>query len=117
MPCFFLEPFFIYKCEMLIWVYAESALSFIAMKMELKDSTILTFLLLFFLATPCFSRGGSDVVGTEVYEIDYRGPETHSSIPPPDHSHGKPLIHKESAMASPKPKSSRASSMGRKKKR
>ncbi|KAH0995709.1 hypothetical protein GBA52_019573 [Prunus armeniaca] len=99
---------------MIIWLMAESALSLVAMKMELKNSTILTFLLLFLLATPCFSRGGSDVVGTEVYEIDYRGPETHSSIPPPDHSHGKPLIHKESAMASPKPKSSRASSMGRK---
>lgn len=42
---------------MLIWVIAGSALSLIAMKMELKNSTILTFLLLFLLATPCFSRG------------------------------------------------------------
>lgn len=23
-----------------------------------------------------------------VYEIDYRGPETHSSVPPPHRSHG-----------------------------
>lgn len=27
---------------------------------------------------------------SEIYEIDYRGPETHSSVPPPHHSHGKP---------------------------
>lgn len=40
---------------------------------------------------------------TEVYEIDYRGPETHSSIPPPGHFHGKkkPLpnvIHNDSVV-------------------
>lgn len=29
-----------------------------------------------------------------IYEIDYRGPETHSSIPPPDH-HVKTLMHRE----------------------
>lgn len=26
---------------------------------------------------------------SEIYEIDYRGPETHSRVPPPGHSHGK----------------------------
>lgn len=60
---------------------------------------------------------------TEVYEIDYRGPETHSSIPPPGHFHGnkKPplpnLIHKESTvMGSSKAKSYRSGSynLGRK---
>lgn len=35
----------------------------------------------------------------EVYEIDYRGPETHSSIPPPDRSRGKPpLIYRKTAL-------------------
>ncbi|XP_048423483.1 uncharacterized protein LOC103934593 isoform X2 [Pyrus x bretschneideri] len=61
--------------------------------------------------------GESDLMDTEVYEIDYRGPETHSSVPPPGHSHGKkrlPLIHKENAMATPKPKSIEGANMGRK---
>jgi len=34
--------------------------------------------------------GGSEALDAEIYEIDYRGPETHSFVPPPDHSHGKP---------------------------
>lgn len=50
-----------------------------------------------------FLLGGSVVVVDEdVYEIDYKGPETHSSIPPPDHSRGKRMIHHETAMESPK---------------
>ncbi|PRQ43489.1 hypothetical protein RchiOBHm_Chr3g0469031 [Rosa chinensis] len=82
--------------------------------MELmKYSTFITIFLLFLLTTPYFARGGeiSETVDstTEVYEIDYRGPETHSSIPPPGHLHGKkkPLpnvIHKESVIGSPKSK-------------
>ncbi|KDP29092.1 hypothetical protein JCGZ_16481 [Jatropha curcas] len=31
---------------------------------------------------------------SEIYEIDYRGPETHSSVmPPPGRSHGWPFIN------------------------
>ncbi|KAM1271468.1 hypothetical protein ACFX2J_032278 [Malus domestica] len=86
---------------------------------KLKNSTILTTcLFLFLLAKPSFSKvGGSDLMDTDVYEIDYRGPETHSSVPPPHHYHGKkpkPLIHKENAMATPKPESIKAAKMGRK---
>lgn len=29
----------------------------------------------------------------EVYVIDYRGPETHSYIPPPNRSGGRPHVH------------------------
>lgn len=39
---------------------------------------------------------------SEIYEIDYRGPETHSSvIPPPGHAHGRPWIHRQSVKATP----------------
>ncbi|KAL5740744.1 hypothetical protein ACOSQ2_029924 [Xanthoceras sorbifolium] len=73
--------------------------------MELKSTVASLFLLfLLLLSTPFSSKGGSVVaaVDSEVYEIDYRGPETHSSIPPPDHSRGKPMIHREGAMEPPK---------------
>ena len=61
-------------------------------------------------------------VDNEIYEIDYRGPETHSSVPPPHgHSVGKPLIlHRSESSASvvhnhPKSKGSRkVNNMGRK---
>ncbi|XVE96741.1 hypothetical protein REPUB_Repub02eG0248800 [Reevesia pubescens] len=54
------------------------------------------FLLLLLLSIPYFSTGNLDVSDKEVYEIDYRGPETHSSIPPPDHSHNhRHWIHRE----------------------
>ncbi|CAK9320048.1 unnamed protein product [Citrullus colocynthis] len=71
--------------------------------MEINFIIIIFFL--FLLATPSFSysKGGSENGGmesassssssSEVYEIDYRGPETHPShISPPDHSHGSPWI-------------------------
>lgn len=50
--------------------------------------------------------GASRVVleSSEIYEIDYRGPETHSSTPPPAHSnHPKTSLH-------PHPKQHKASS-------
>ncbi|KAJ0087983.1 uncharacterized protein LOC116110881 [Pistacia vera] len=78
--------------------------------MDFKPSFINLFLLLLllvFLAQPRFSIGGSMEMGStsesDVYEIDYKGPETHSSIPPPDHSYRKkPMIHRERAVAFPK---------------
>lgn len=46
-------------------------------------------------------KGSLDVSDKEVYEIDYRGPETHSSIPPPDHSHGhRHWVHRETDILS-----------------
>ncbi|KAE9585461.1 hypothetical protein Lalb_Chr25g0289201 [Lupinus albus] len=51
-------------------------------------STSIFLILIFTL--PYFSMGGprSEALDSEIYDIDYRGPETHSSVPPPDHSHG-----------------------------
>ncbi|PNX84500.1 hypothetical protein L195_g040561 [Trifolium pratense] len=57
--------------------------------MDLRPSTfIINCFLLFLIVT--FSRGGSETLDSEIYEIDYKGPETHSFVPPPDHSHGNP---------------------------
>uniref|UniRef100_M0ZNC4 Transmembrane protein n=1 Tax=Solanum tuberosum TaxID=4113 RepID=M0ZNC4_SOLTU len=55
--------------------------------MELKFSFIVIFLLLL-LVSPSFSSSSgkmdlSKVDTSEIYEIDYRGPETHTNIPPP----------------------------------
>ncbi|XP_059428748.1 uncharacterized protein LOC132162531 [Corylus avellana] len=63
--------------------------------MEIKSSITTIFLLFLILLTvPSFSRGGSEME-VEVYQIDYRGPETHSSTPPPGHSRGKPMLHRK----------------------
>ncbi|KAI9086312.1 hypothetical protein K1719_031766 [Acacia pycnantha] len=64
--------------------------------MELRAA----FFLFLLLSLPCFPTGrslDSDSEETASYEIDYRGPETHSSniIPPPHHSHSSPSIQGE----------------------
>ncbi|PON69250.1 hypothetical protein PanWU01x14_089730 [Parasponia andersonii] len=82
--------------------------------MEFKSSFKI-IICLFLFAAPYFTRGESDlVVDTEIYEIDYRGPETHSSIPPPDHSHRKPQTHRESSWGHPNYPKSKGSNLGRK---
>ncbi|RDX91336.1 hypothetical protein CR513_26701, partial [Mucuna pruriens] len=62
--------------------------------MELRSTfpTCFFLFLILVLALPRFSRGESEALHSEIYEIDYRGPETHSSgVPPPHHFHiGKP---------------------------
>ncbi|KAK8546323.1 hypothetical protein V6N13_067543 [Hibiscus sabdariffa] len=59
-------------------------------------------LLLLMLSMPCFSAGSFGVLYKEIYEIDYRGPETHSSIPPPDNSyHHRHSIHRKARTLSP----------------
>ncbi|KAK7393567.1 hypothetical protein VNO78_22125 [Psophocarpus tetragonolobus] len=61
--------------------------------MELRVAFPTCFLLfILILALPHFSKGESEALQSEIYEIDYRGPETHSSgVPPPHHFHvGKP---------------------------
>ncbi|KAK4272894.1 hypothetical protein QN277_021387 [Acacia crassicarpa] len=56
--------------------------------MELTRSTFTTcFFLFLLLSPPYFSTGAKQGLESEIYEIDYRGPETHSSSPPPDHRH------------------------------
>ncbi|KAK4281459.1 hypothetical protein QN277_012951 [Acacia crassicarpa] len=58
--------------------------------MELSSA----FFLFLLLSLPFFSADSEE---TASYEIDYRGPETHSSniIPPPHHSHSSPSIQGE----------------------
>ncbi|KAL4591978.1 hypothetical protein LXL04_004955 [Taraxacum kok-saghyz] len=60
--------------------------------MDLKNRLTTFFVLSLLFAMPAFSRGRSKLptrkLNTEVYEIDYRGPETHSYMPPPDRSGG-----------------------------
>ncbi|RID72900.1 hypothetical protein BRARA_B00079 [Brassica rapa] len=57
---------------------------------------LLTYLL---LVAPCFAIG-SEHTNSDVYEIDYRGPETHNSRPPPETLHGKrPFIHHKTSAA------------------
>ncbi|KAE9621833.1 hypothetical protein Lal_00032852 [Lupinus albus] len=59
--------------------------------MEYYRSIFITcFSLFLFLTLPYFSIGGpqtTEALDSDIYEIDYRGPETHSSVPPPDYSH------------------------------
>ncbi|XVF76484.1 hypothetical protein PTKIN_Ptkin13bG0270100 [Pterospermum kingtungense] len=62
----------------------------------------IVLLLLLLLSIPYFSTGSLNVSDKDVYEIDYRGPETHSSIPPPDHSHGhRHWVHRETDILPP----------------
>ncbi|CAN6470832.1 unnamed protein product [Victoria cruziana] len=59
--------------------------------MELKSSVAFALLLLFLLQTRMSRGAGSgDWKPAEVYEIDYKGPETHV-LPPPDHARGASL--------------------------
>ncbi|KAF8403049.1 hypothetical protein HHK36_011143 [Tetracentron sinense] len=82
--------------------------------MELKFSVAAVFLLFLVLARPDFSQGRAMVdLDSEIYEIDYRGPETHSYNPPPNRSRGKASIHAESVTPQPKFKVSRAQNVGR----
>ncbi|KAL1200128.1 hypothetical protein V5N11_032150 [Cardamine amara subsp. amara] len=63
-------------------------------------STVVIFLIIYLLlAVSCFAKG-SEETDSEVYEIDYRGPETHNSRPPPETLHGKsPYIHHKTSAA------------------
>ncbi|KAK6126032.1 hypothetical protein DH2020_040146 [Rehmannia glutinosa] len=75
--------------------------------MELKASLIGTLLLFLLLLTvPGFSRGTLHVkiMGSEIYDIDYRGPETHTYIPPPNRAGDRPRIHHQTSMARRKSK-------------
>ncbi|PIA38613.1 hypothetical protein AQUCO_02700082v1 [Aquilegia coerulea] len=86
--------------------------------MELKSNIlIVAFLVLITLTRPTFSRVGpgdhaEDLDKEVVYEIDYRGPETHSFVPPPDRSNGSPFVHHESVMAHHKLKDPRGRKIG-----
>ncbi|KAI7998816.1 hypothetical protein LOK49_LG10G01788 [Camellia lanceoleosa] len=77
--------------------------------MELKTIITTIFLLFLFMATPIFSKDSG------IYDIDYRGPETHSYIPPPNRSGGKQYIHQESTVTHRKSKGLRAGNGGDKK--
>ncbi|XP_058111032.1 uncharacterized protein LOC131253972 [Magnolia sinica] len=51
--------------------------------MKLRSSIIIVVLVLLFVAHPN-SSAFHDSSKEIIYEIDYRGPETHSYLPPPD---------------------------------
>ncbi|PIN10525.1 hypothetical protein CDL12_16880 [Handroanthus impetiginosus] len=72
--------------------------------MELKASIIWILLLFLMLHVSGSSRGSLQVknMGSEIYEIDYRGPETHTYIPPPNR--GRPRIHHQTTVARHKSK-------------
>ncbi|CAN4118924.1 unnamed protein product [Withania somnifera] len=67
--------------------------------MEMKASFMCIFLI-FLLIAPCSSSGKIDLLkmDSEIYEIDYRGPETHTYIPPPKGSRGKHNFHHQSML-------------------
>ncbi|KAK9290843.1 hypothetical protein L1049_009021 [Liquidambar formosana] len=79
---------------------ASEALMQFMKAMEPKSTVTSLFLLFLLLAAPYFPRGVSVAsdLNSEIYEIDYRGPETHSYIPPPHRSGGRPHLtaHPES---------------------
>uniref|UniRef100_A0A2P2J9T4 Transmembrane protein n=1 Tax=Rhizophora mucronata TaxID=61149 RepID=A0A2P2J9T4_RHIMU len=63
--------------------------------------TLISIAILFsFFFFGFFIGRSSDVADPEIYEIDYRGPQTHSKLPPPAHSRGWPRIHRGSNVAS-----------------
>ncbi|EOA22389.1 hypothetical protein CARUB_v10003024mg, partial [Capsella rubella] len=67
----------------------------------MKSTVVMSFLIIYLLlAVPCFAKEQT-LTDSEVYEIDYRGPETHNSRPPPETIHGKPpyIHHKNPAAA------------------
>ncbi|CBI32703.3 unnamed protein product, partial [Vitis vinifera] len=82
--------------------------------MELKSTTAAFFLLFLLLSAPYFSRGELDMSdkNPEIYEIDYRGPETHSYIPPPNRSGGLPFIHGENPRGHRKSKGLKGGKIG-----
>ncbi|CAH1441972.1 unnamed protein product [Lactuca virosa] len=51
--------------------------------MDLKSCMTTVFIIFLLLAVPGFSKDKHGL-GSEVYDIDYRGPETHSHRPPPN---------------------------------
>ncbi|KAF8118920.1 hypothetical protein N665_0002s0221 [Sinapis alba] len=68
----------------------------------MKSTVVILLMYLLLLVVPCFVAIGSEKTDSEVYEIDYRGPETHNSRPSPETSHSKPpfIHHKTSAAGS-----------------
>ncbi|KAL2514390.1 uncharacterized protein Fot_28361 [Forsythia ovata] len=116
MPCLFLliispadcMPLFIHRQEenLLLFIFIFGLYA-----MELKARFIVTLLIFLLLlnVSPCFSRGKLNLkaLDSEIYEIDYRGPETHTYIPPPNRSGDRPKIHHQTSMIRHKSNGSR----------
>nr|GEW20636.1 transmembrane protein, putative [Tanacetum cinerariifolium] len=62
--------------------------------MDLKSCITTFFILFLLLVVPGSSKEGP---GSEIYEIDYRGPETHPQRPPPNR-YGNVPHHKNRKM-------------------
>ncbi|KAB2047158.1 hypothetical protein ERO13_A13G025100v2 [Gossypium hirsutum] len=92
----------IYSNASIFLVLEKLPISMKLIVIKWKPTFIVLLLLLLMLSMPYFFAGSFDVADREVYEIDYRGPETHSSIPPPDSSHRRRhSIHRETDTLSP----------------
>ncbi|XP_070021619.1 uncharacterized protein [Nicotiana sylvestris] len=80
--------------------------------MELKITSLTAIFFLFLLLVgPCSSSGKMDLLNMDsgIYEIDYRGPETHTYIPPPTGSRGRHNFQHQSMLQHRKFKGLRAS--------
>ncbi|KAK2364092.1 hypothetical protein QL285_089007 [Trifolium repens] len=68
--------------------------------MDLRPSNFIIncFLLFLIVTLPYISIGGSETLDSEIYEIDYKGPETHSFVPPHDKPHNSAHHHKTSTV-------------------
>ncbi|XP_055808308.1 uncharacterized protein LOC129876852 [Solanum dulcamara] len=69
--------------------------------MEIMKASFICIFLIFLLIAPCSSSSGKmDLLkmDSQIYEIDYRGPETHTYIPPPKGSRGKHNFHHQSML-------------------
>ncbi|XP_073280156.1 uncharacterized protein [Primulina huaijiensis] len=69
--------------------------------MEFKAILIGTLLLFIIVVAPSFSAGKLQVKSKEsdVYDIDYRGPETHTYLPPPNLAADQPNVDTIAGMA------------------
>ncbi|KAJ8570687.1 hypothetical protein K7X08_037659 [Anisodus acutangulus] len=82
--------------------------------MEMKASFICIFLIFLLISLCSSSARKMDLLNMDsgIYEIDYRGPETHTYIPPPKGSRGKHNFHHQSMLKHRKFKGLKASKPG-----
>lgn len=69
--------------------------------MEFKARLLGTTLLIFLILAPSFSAGKLQVdsMESDVYYIDYRGPETHTYLPPPNRAGDQPSVDRKVSLA------------------
>ncbi|XP_021751625.1 uncharacterized protein LOC110717277 [Chenopodium quinoa] len=81
-----------------------------------KYSRVFAILIFCLLLNPYIISGVAEmskVKEEDVYEIDYRGPETHSHIPPPERFKRNPYIHHKVVTTSRQPAAINIRKMGK----